>query len=207
MHKRPQNGSKNRTGAALIEASLVMAMMCLVLFGALQISRLYAAREILDYASINAARASAVGFNEFMVHKVVRASAIPNAGRMRTPEIGMTADRFLLDSARRPGAIWDEALRAQAPTSPRLIVERQRIPFFLGAEHAGMLMAILDYEDWGSISHSVDHPGRDIVRVRVRQRMLLSLPFSGAFADGGYVALSAGDTGARMARHANLYLE
>lgn len=198
----------SRSGAALIEASLVMAMLCLALFGALQISRLYAAREVLDYAAMNGARARTVGFNSFMVHKVVRVSAIPNAGPPTMPDIPMAADTALDWMGGRPGDLWDASLHVRAPVSPRTFVEQQRIPFFLAAPDYGYLNAILDYRDWNTIFHNADQPSANEIRVTVRQNLPFTFPMSRAFVAGDSVTIEAGDAaGARMAEHSSLYLE
>ena len=64
---------------------MAVALICLIFMGLLQISELFAAREILNHAAARGARARAVGFNWFMVEKAVRVAAIPNAGKMVTP--------------------------------------------------------------------------------------------------------------------------
>ena len=197
-----------RSGAALIEASLVMGLMALVLFGALQVSRLFAAREILDYAAMNGARARAVGFNSFMVHKVVRVSAIPNAGRPIMPDLPAGTSVGLDPTGLRPGALWDAAMRARGSISRRAVIERQRVPFYLAAEHYGELNAILDYADWHTVVHQADTPGDREVRVTVRQLFPVTMPMSRTFiGDDELMLYGGGVGGARMADHAAFYLQ
>ncbi len=205
---RPVDQRRARqAGAALIESALVVALMSLVLFGALQVSRLYAAREILDYAAMNGARARAVGLNSFMVYKVVRVSAIPNAGRMRGPHIPVETETSWWEPGQRPGEAWDRALRSRPGLSPRAVLERHRIPFYLGATHHARLAAILDYEDWDTIRSQIDYPAADQIRVHVNQRWPANMPFRRAFMDTDYVPLRAVDHGVRMTDHSALYLQ
>lgn len=196
-----------QAGAALIESALVVALMSLILFGALQVSRLYAAREILDYAAMNGARARSVGLNSFMVYKVVRVSAIPNAGRMIEPDIPPETGRGWLDTAQRPGSHWERAVRSRPGLSPRAVVERQRIPFYLGATHHARLAAILDYEDWDTVHSRIEYPAADQIRVRVDQRLPVNFPFRRAFIATDYVPLQAVDHGVMMTDHSALYLQ
>jgi len=199
-----------REGASLIEACLVVVMMSLILFGGLQLSRLFAAREVLDYTAMAGARARAVGLNEFMVYKVVRVASIPNAGRMTNPDTAMAAGTAMQWGSDRPGLLWDRAVRASSPYSPMANIERQRIPFYLGGGHPARLRAIMDYEDWRTITHRVDQPTLEMVRVQVQQDVPLRFPLSRAFFRGDAVTLHAGgrdNRGARMAAHSELYLE
>ena len=204
----PAGSDTARSGAALIEASLVVALMCLVLFGVMQVSRIYAAREVIDYASMSGARARAVGLNSFMVEKVVRVASIPNAGRMVTPDEGFFANAPRRpDAGRRPGEMWEEALAEAPGVTPQAELERQRMPFYLGGENRAQLRAILDYENWRTISQQVSYHGEDEISVRVDQRFPLSFPLRRAFSAGDEALLRASGGGARMTDHSALYLE
>jgi hypothetical protein len=178
--------------------------MCLLLFGLLQISNLFAAREVLDYAAVAAARARAVGFNDFMVHKVHRVAAIPSAGRMTNPffdRTGSLADRWRTE---RPGELWDFAL-ASSPTSPQYDIEASRIPLYLGAERWGELNPILDYEDWDTIRLSrLLETASDTIQAVVRQDVPLRHPFHRAFYAADFVE-ERGE--AEIDNHYPLYLE
>lgn len=161
-----------KSGQATPESCLVIALLSLVLFGILQVARLAVARETLDYAAAAGARARTVGFNDFMIHKVVRVANIPNAGAMETPALerntggaGRPAARRGLDPrpARHPGG------RSMSSNAPR-------IPLYLAAEHGGQLPAILDYEDWDELRYSVSQPADPSIRVDTRQDVPLYLP-------------------------------
>ena len=152
---------KHKAGQTLLETCIVMMLLCLIFFGLIQLSQLSASKEILDYAASCGARARSVGFNDFMVGKVVRVAAIPNAGRLLTPEVIHPANPAAL--SRTPGAAWDYALAAQ-PASPQFPVESHAIPLYLGGDSWGRLPAILDYEYWNSSTDSRGaielHPAR-----------------------------------------------
>jgi len=117
-----------RSGQALIESCLAIGLICLLLCGLFQLSRLYSAREIALYACALGARAQTVGFNDFMIRKTVRVAAIPDAGKMTFPET------------------------AGGPPT-QMAVERGRIPLYLGGE-PDMLDGILQYEDWETIGYN-----------------------------------------------------
>jgi hypothetical protein len=138
---------KHKAGQTLLETCIVMMLLCLLFFGLIQLSQLSASKEILDYAASCGTRARSVGFNDFMVTKVVRVAAIPNAGRILEPVIVRPANPAPFSGT--PGTAWDYALTAQ-PSSPQLPVERARIPLYLGADNWGRLPGILDYEYWGN---------------------------------------------------------
>ena len=131
--------------------------MALILFGLLQVSRLTAAREVLDYAASRGLRAKTVGFNRFMVYKTIRVGAIPNAGRLVTPPYtgGPTAEYNL---------------------------ERSRIPHYLAADNYGQLNAVLDYADWDTIQPGVPSDNGDgTLHLTVAQNVPLDDPFHRAY--------------------------
>lgn len=198
-------------GSTIIEAALVVMLLCLVLFGGVQISRLYASKEILDYAAMAGARAKAVGLNDFMVYKVVKVASIPNAGKLKNPDVNGQPGGGYDWANTRPGYLWDRAVAANPTRSRQYNAENSRIPFYLGAEHYGRLPAILDYSDWDTIIPGQDYALDDEqVWVRAQQDVPVLFPFHRAFMDDDEVSLQAGEQlnrGARMANQAKLYLE
>lgn len=190
-----------KAGQAMVESCLVIALLALVLFGILQVARLSMAREALDYAAVAAARARTVGFNDFMIHKVVRVANIPNAGRMVTPTLTRHEGGWWGNLT--PGDAWNVALQA-TPGSPQYELERSRIPLYLAAEHGGQLQAILDYEDWEDLRHSVGTPADQMIEVNTRQELPLTLPFHRAFYAADDITLEGEAT---LEDHASLYLE
>ncbi len=170
-----------KSGQALIESCLVIAIVCLLFFGLFQISQLFAAQEVLDYAAGRGARAITVGFNEFMVRKTVRVGAIANAGRLSNPTyVGGPAVVSALESA--------------------------RIPLYLGADNAGQLGAILDYERWDSVQPgAASSMGDGTFRFAVEQVVsLTNNPFVRAFYTADTLTLSGENY---LDEHYSLYLE
>lgn len=196
--------TRNRSGQALIESCLVLVLLCLILFGALQVSRLFAAREILDYAAARGARAQTVGFNRFMVFKTIRVGAIPNAGPLTSPDyVGPLSSAGDSDwSVSGGGARWSYALSAQ-PVSPQQAIESARIPLYLGGTRYGELPAILDYERWNSIAHRTGGDDGQRVRVRVNQDFPLAFPFHRTFYAADTVPLEGR---CDLENHASFYL-
>ncbi len=154
QHRR----SNARNGQSLIESCLAIALICLVFMGMLEVSRLLTAKQVLNHAAACGARARTVGFNDWMVNKVVHVAAIPNAGRMTTPQIEnidtflrAQTGRYLSGRHKQPGSLWSSLLSA-TPSSSQYPIEISRIPEYLGSPYRERAMNILDYEDWDSIS-------------------------------------------------------
>lgn len=74
-----------RKGQAIFETLIAVLVIMLIFSGAFRVSRMLSARTILDYAAARAARAKAVGFNDFMCRKSARAAVIPIAGKRLWP--------------------------------------------------------------------------------------------------------------------------
>ena len=178
--KRVRNRA-SRSGQSLIESCIVMIMITFLLFGVLQISQMFAAQEVLNYAATKAARAKTVGFNDFMVHKVVRVATIPNAGQMITPDTQFS------------GPLEQSA------------VEMARVPLYLGAMRWGELDPILNYSNWPSIrvdsGMSGDGP---MIEMRVNQVYTLTDPFHASYYASDDVNMRGR---AELMNHANLYLD
>jgi hypothetical protein len=183
---------KTRAGQSLIESCLVIAIACLIFFGLFQVSQLFAAKAILAYSAMAGARARMVGFNTFMVYKVVRAASIPNAGKLENPAIDRSSAGPGVWATWRPGRLWDMALRSGTPSSPQYAVEQSRIPLYLGAEYWNDLDAILRYEHWDSIWFGETAPGPEMIGLRTRQSYPLVYPMHRAFYDADHVDLRSG---------------
>lgn len=168
-------------GQSLIESCLVLALICLAFFGAFQISQLFAAQDVLDYAAARGARAKTVGFNRFMVFKTIRVGAIPNAGPLVNP-------------AHSGGPLG------------QLAVETPRIPLYLGAQQWGDLGAVLDYQSWDSVG--IGQPASladNTLYMEVPQDMpFMSNGFHRAYYSGDSVPLRGE---AYIDNHYSLYLE
>ncbi len=202
-----------RSGQSLIESCLVVAVVSLLLLGLLQFSQIVAARDVMNHAAARGARARTVGFNTFMVRKVVRAAAIPNAGDMLTPDFqNLNWSLGNLIVTETPGTIWDTLLPI-APDSLQTPIELARIPFYLGAESPGWADIELEYEDWNTITYSPTvfssvpggNPDIDqIIRFTTRQDYPLVIPMHRAFYADDEIPLKGQ---AYIENHYPLYLE
>ncbi len=143
------------SGQALLESLIVIFILCIFLFGLLQAAIAFSGREILHHAAARAARARAVGFNDWMAYKAVRVASIPNSGAMIVPDF-TPLGTSPLSGAARPGEVVDLAMASDAGVSQRAVLERVRIPAYLSSENYGRAEYILNYEEWerGSFSHS-----------------------------------------------------
>ncbi len=179
MHSFPQNqAAKRLEGQSLIESCIVIAILCLLFMGMFQISQLFMAQEILDFAAGRGARAKSVGFNEFMVFKTVRVGTIANAGRLVYPAVD------------------------GGPAAQRAI-ERSSIPLYLGSDRHRRLSSVLDYEDWGGIRyHWSESPA--MLSFHTAQAFPLRFPFHRAFYQSDAVNMTGE---ARIDNHYPLYLE
>ncbi len=196
-----------RDGQSLIEACLAIVLICLIFMGMVQISQLFAAREILDYAAGRSVRAKTVGLNAWMVEKCAMAAAIPNAGRIEAPaftNIDLTLQAQV--STLSPGALWDWVLSEASPPNLQFPLENARIPYFLGADDVSDAYTILDYEDWDSVDSDVSASGLDgsMLNALTTQSYPLRMPLHRAFYADDEVNLQGE---ARMENHYPLYLE
>ncbi|MBP7275865.1 MAG: pilus assembly protein [Kiritimatiellae bacterium] len=200
---------RRRSGQALVESCVVIALICLIFFGLFQLSQLYAARAVLTQAASAGARARMVGFNDFMVYKVIRTAAIPNAGRMTHPQSPTSAGGLDWGAA-RPGEALDYALYAGTPGSPSLELERSRIPNYLYATRWGELTGILGYERWDGIRY-FENSSDEYVLLGVRQDYPLMFPMHRTFYAADEVPLRGDGVGvseyAAREKHYPLFLE
>lgn len=172
----------------------------------LQISELFAANEIIHHAAARGVRAKAVGFNSWMIEKSVRVAAIPNAGRLVTPDAGTPGSgpgTLLTGSALDK---WNTAVSA-TPAAPRYAVERARIPEYMASFNRPGSEHILDYENWHTlhVSHgSGPDSSHALVRVAVDQDYPLWVPLHRTFYRGDSMNIRAE---ASMENHYELYID
>lgn len=103
-----------RPGQAMLETVLAVLFITFLLLGCLWLSRLLVARQLLDHAAARAARAKAVGLNDFMCVKAARVAIIPVAGERLTPkgisgadEVGRLSDYMNAEDESYAAAILD----------------------------------------------------------------------------------------------------
>lgn len=175
--RNPRTAKKE--GAAIIESSLVIIMLCLILFGLIQVSYLIMARDVISFSAFASARALTVGMNEEFVERVARVTTIPSAGPAFAG--GLQNESLAQDA---PGRMMDTALRT-APGSSQFWYEHSYIGDYLGAEDESQLDNILNYHYWVSsdtaVSSQSSQAGDQEAEVTVSQNVPLAFPFARAF--------------------------
>jgi hypothetical protein len=187
-------------------------MLCLILFGILQVSYLIASKDVISFAATAACRAATVGMRDEFVNRVVHTTSIPTAGPM-------VDSPFAHTTARVTARDWSTALEA-SPSSEQYWMEKYAIPYYLGAIDESRLASILNYYNWvnggTAITASARHTD-DSVSVFVRQNVPLSFPFARAFYYGNLgtmtrqdgihvVPRSPIDAELQLENHSSLYL-
>ena len=126
--------SGRRNGQAMVETIVVMLFLCLVFFGVYEYANLLTAHTVVNYAAQRAARARAVGFNDFMVTKTVRVATASVAGKCRSHDD-----------------------RGNDLSTATLV---SRMGSYLEAECEACTKGILDFELWDGckLGWSVDEP-------------------------------------------------
>ena len=201
---RQRRPSASRAGQSLIESCIVVAVLCLLLFGMLQVSHLYMVSEVLDYAATAGARAHSVGFNPFMVEKTIQTAAIPAAGRLLNPAMDSVALANPVWGTQRVGWLWDFALRSNPGSRQFEQIERVRIPEYLGAEWE-QRYGYLNYEAWASHAlRSSMFETADSVEARVWLDVPVRFPFHRAFYEADEIPYESAVT---MENHYPLYLQ
>lgn len=172
-------GSKK--GSAMVESCVVMMLLCLILFGLLQVSYLVGSRNVIRYTAVATARAAAVGMNDFMLHKISHFTSIATAGPVRTPS-GLQASR---PAGATLGALWDSSIaRDNKPVSELGQYEMSVREAYLLADTTSF-DTILDYDNWQSeetdifFEYSVDND--EILTMKISQTLPLVFPFSRVF--------------------------
>lgn len=175
--QNPRTAKKE--GAAIVESCLVMIMLCLILFGLLQVSYLIMARDVISFSAFASARALTVGMNEEFVERVARVTTIPSSG----PAFRSGTQHNPLPQE-TPGRMWDNAVET-SPGSDQFWYEHYMIPWYLGAEDESQLDGLLNYHYWVSSDTAINaqssSPGAAEAEVTVSQNVPLSFPFARAF--------------------------
>jgi len=167
----------------MIESVFIIILTSLVFLTIFQYATLFSSKIILSHAAARAARCRTVGFSEWMVEKSARVASIPAAGKRLEP-VSVGIDPAISEAMQqnRIGDIWDLALRSNAH-SPGTVLERGRVPDYLGSVETPSAQYILDYERWDSLSVNIDEslsmdgsaPGTATVEVEMHFPLLISL--------------------------------
>lgn len=162
----PWVSREGRSGQALVESLLVVLVLLAGFFFFYDFTYGAVTRLLLNNAAGRAARADAVGFNEFHRGKSLRVGLIPVSGRRLVPDGGRTVE----------GAAGELAL----------------IRTYLQCESWGDAYGTLDYERWERLSHDVRHrDGMSEATVRFEVPELLPWKLGRLF---GVDATYAGET-------------
>lgn len=113
-------------GQAMLETALAAIFITFIFLGIFQLTQMVSARILLDHAAARAARARAVGFNDFMCLKSARVAIIPVAGKR----------------------VW--------PLNLDGVDEAARVPTYLATEDESQARGVLEYERWQTMDFSVD---------------------------------------------------
>jgi len=211
-----------KEGAAIVESCLAIVMLCIILFGLLQVSYLIMARDVISFSAFASARALAVGMNEEFVERVARVTTIPTAG----PPFNSTISQHAPLPEGDVGFRWDAAV-ATSPGSDQFWYEHHAIPWYLGVEDEGELDRILNYFHWVTTDTEITTQSSDAddewAEVTVRQHVPLIFPFASGFfmdAERGMTVVASGQGGQgyrevplytieqliRLENHSELYL-
>lgn len=205
-----------RSGQAALETFIIVLVVSVLLFGLLQAAIVFSGREVLHHAAARAARARAVGFNDWMAFKAMRVASIPNSGRMIVPEFTPSQVFTPFGGNPTPGEAWDAAMTAVPGMSERAALERIRVPAYLASDNHARSDYVLNYAEWARGSFQAREQasafGTGTLRYRVEQDFPLTMPFSSFVfpfarvdADGNGRVTISGE--AEAGQHASLYLE
>lgn len=203
-----------KQGQAMIESCIAIGLICVIFFGAMQVSQLAASREIMHHAAARGARAKTVGFNWWMVRKAIHVAAIPNSGRMITPGF-VNIDDALRDAitysqqADQPLVeLWVQVLSGQLiPASKQYWLEKKKIREYMETDNNARGEYVLNYVAWdtGSLHYDVDFGNfEELVSVNVWQDYTNWLSLPRTFYAGDSVMLSATHT---LDNHYTLYID
>lgn len=203
--RNPPQQHASKAGQALLESFGVMLLLCMILFGVVQLTLMYTAREVVQYGADASIRARTVGFNDFMVYKVMRVATIPNAGQMTAPNRIPIGDD---DAWQRQdaGDAYNAAIRSRGSSEQFTRVEQYTIPLYLGGQNHVQLRGTLNYDEWDTVrGPSYIGVRGATIGVRVSQDYPLRMPMvHRVWSADDSIRLTAE---ARLSDHADLYLE
>ena len=81
-----QKINKNESGQAIVESVIAMLLLCLILFGLLQLFTLMVAQMTAEFSTFYTAKSRSVGFANYLVQRNSRSSIIAASGNITWPE-------------------------------------------------------------------------------------------------------------------------
>lgn len=179
-----RDGHHLKQGSAMVESCLVIAMLCLILFGLLQVSYLVSARNIINYSSLVAVRSAAVGLDESMVRTVIHYATLPTAGPVVQPD--MRSFKKARPKGDTMGAQWDYALSSD--NASRSELGAYEVLMHRMFHRRDFPLTVLNYENWspeGEAEVFSDYDDaahdEDYLTLTVSQNLPLTFPFARAF--------------------------
>lgn len=116
----------------MIETTLAVIVVTSLFLSLFKLSQMLTGQILLEHAAMRAARARAVGFNDFMCRKAARVAMIPVAGRRLWPTDGD----------------FDDGM------------ELARVAVYMGAGDEAVARGVLDYENWHKLRVEAGRDGR-----------------------------------------------
>lgn len=110
----------SRPGQSMIETMLAVVVVTFVFLSLFKLSHMLTGKILLEHAAMRAARARAVGFNDFMCRKAARVAAIPVCGKRLWPQ--------------------DDGFDGG--------MELARVAIYMGTPDAAVARGVLEYEHW-----------------------------------------------------------
>lgn len=205
---------RHKSGQALLESFGIIMLLCLILFGMVQLTLMLIADEVIQHSAVASTRARAVGLNRFMVEKVSLVTSIPNAGELLNYDVapesfdnwhynnnaGSSYESMYEDEEN--AGDYESKFRVPLTEAGTVVA---RIPYFLGAQNRGLMYGFLDYSDWDTVSYPIySTSGDETVSISIRQNYPLRMPFLRAFSDSNEINIRKE---ALYADHAEYYLE
>jgi hypothetical protein len=93
-------------GQSMVESTICMLLICLIMFGLLQVFYLAVAQMLTKYSAFCAARSYSVGFTDYLLRRSARIGVIGASGNMCYPENDSTFDgplsQFAVEKLRIP---------------------------------------------------------------------------------------------------------
>jgi hypothetical protein len=214
----PKRKGNTRAGQSLIETCLAVMMIGLIFAGLLQVSQIFAAKEVLQHSALCAARAKTVGFNKWMVEKSMLVAAIPISGKMLVPDFqNINAGLEQNVTTNTPGGLW-KSLLGQTTSSAQYDIEKARIPDYLASWNNARAAFELNYACWedssqnkitvdiegDAMSSGGSSEGSPMIHATVSQDYPLWVPLHQAFYAADSVKLSADSY---LENHYPLYID
>lgn len=207
---RPKDSSSlwSKSGQAILESFAVILLLCLILFGVVQLVMMFTATEIIQFSADSSARARAVGLNEFMVRKVNVIASIPNSGERTAPYARSRQSQAAWEAGTNAGEAFESSTRNVRVATDDILYFGE----YLETLNQGQARGRLNYErspyalsySRNQVSHPIITYPRDMIRAVVTQEYPLTMPLFRAFSDDDSIYLRGE---AQIANHAELYLE